>query len=78
MVNASWYAVLSSIREDWPYSVSPGGLSYGGGNATYYPKQEEQGYAGYSAPFCTLACAVLTLPLRHQIFRAHLLGTCLS
>jgi len=38
------YAVLSAIREDWPYSVSPGGLSFGGGNATYYPEQEEQGY----------------------------------
>jgi len=44
VITASMYAVLSAIREDWPYSVSPGGLSFGGGNATYYPEQEEQGY----------------------------------
>eukprot|EP01087_Luapelamoeba_hula_P007627 TRINITY_DN1860_c0_g2_i1.p1 TRINITY_DN1860_c0_g2~~TRINITY_DN1860_c0_g2_i1.p1 ORF type:complete len:847 (-),score=118.70 TRINITY_DN1860_c0_g2_i1:27-2567(-) len=48
VVRSSYYAILSAIRDDWPYSVSPGGLSSGGGNATGYPGQEEQGYFGHT------------------------------
>jgi trehalose/maltose hydrolase-like predicted phosphorylase len=29
-VNASLYFILSSIREDWPHGLSPGGLASGG------------------------------------------------
>jgi len=48
VVYASYYAILSSIRSDWGFSVSPGGLSTGGGNATGYPRQEEEGYFGHT------------------------------
>jgi hypothetical protein len=48
IVNASYYYILSSIREGWPYSVSPGGLFTGGGNASYYPGEEQMGYFGHT------------------------------
>ena len=47
-VSASYYAILSSIRSDWGFSVSPGGLAFGGGNATGYPRQEFEGYFGHT------------------------------
>jgi trehalose/maltose hydrolase-like predicted phosphorylase len=31
-VNASWYALLASVRDDWPWSLSPGGLATNGYN----------------------------------------------
>jgi hypothetical protein len=32
VIRASTYALLSSMREDWPYSTSPGGISTNGYN----------------------------------------------
>lgn len=39
-VNASLYAIRASIREDWPYGLSPGGLSTNGyGGHTFWDQE---------------------------------------